>query len=147
MTIQEVWNRLDEIYAAIYSEAEMVVPFWVGVCTLYKVSPKKLAKFEEQKRDKLSWPVSVIKLRDLWFKCFRSDNLADARSLLLYMAMFMLFGSKMIDPESISQADAESLLSQIPDLQDYQRWAVSVCFNHGVSSIFSKINEFYLGSL
>ena len=144
MTVQEVWDRLDEIHATIYSSADMVVPFWLKACTLYKAGPKKLAKFEEQKKDKLSRPVNAVKLRGLWLRCFKSDKLADARTLLLYMAMFMLFGSKMADPESISQADAESLLSQIPDMQDYRRWAAGICLNYAATVIVSRVSDFYV---
>ena len=146
MTVQEVWERLDEIYAAIYSDAEKVIPFWIESCTLLKASPKKMAVFEDQKRNKLSWPISNVKLQELWSKCFKSEKLSDAKTLMLYMVMFLVFGSKMADPDSINQDDVELLLSTMPETKEYRRWAVGVCLNQGVNDIMSKIDELHGGS-
>ncbi len=141
MTIVEVWERLDEIHSVIHSGAEKVLPFWMEPCTLAGAGAKKMAVFEEQKRSKLLSPLSTTKLQELWFRCFGSNKLADARTLILYMAMFMVFGSKMVDPESISQADIEALLSKATEIQDYRRWAMGICFHRGISAIVSRINE------
>ena len=141
MTVIEVWERLDEIHSAIHSGAEKVVPFWIESCTLVGAGAKKTAVFEEQKRSKLLSPLSTTKLQELWFRCFGSNKLADARTLILYMAMFMVFGSKMVDPESISQVDIETVLSKASDIKDYRRWAMGVCFHCGITAIVSRINE------
>ncbi len=141
MTVQEVWERLDEIYAAIHSEAETVLPFWIEVCTLFNASAKRMTGFESEKMSRLSRPIGTIKLQELWFRCFGSNKLADAVTLMLYMMMFMMFGSKMADSESIGQADVEMMLSKMADMKDYRRWAVVVCLTQGINSIFSRINE------
>lgn len=141
MTVQEVWGRLDEIHAAIYSGTEMVVPFWIEVCALCSINPKKLAVFEAQKASKLSQSVSTVKLQGLWLKCFGSENLEAARTLMLYMMMFMIFGSKMTEPESINQTDVEDILSKAPNISDFRRWAVSIVLAYGVNIVFSRINE------
>jgi len=141
MTTQEVWERLDEIHAAIYSDAERVVPFWIEVCTLFKASPQKAKVFEEQKASKLSSLVNTTKLQGLWRVCFKSEKLAEARTQMLYMMMFMLFGSKMADPDSISQTDIQATLSKMSEMKTYRHWAVSVCFGYGVSTIISRVND------
>lgn len=141
MTIQEVWERLDEIYSTIYSGSEMIMLFWIEVCDLCKASQKRMAKFEEQKMQKLARPVSAVKLQGLWGDCFNSEKLSDARTLILYMAMFMVFGNKMADLYSIGQKDTESLLTLISDMPDYRHWAVGVCLYHGIDAIVSSIND------
>ena len=141
MTVIEVWERLDETHSAIHSGAESVLPFWLEPCTLVGASAKKMAVFEEQKRSKLSSSLNTTKLQGLWWDCFQNDKLTDARTLILYMAMFMIFGSKMVNPESISQADIEVFLSKAIEIQDYRRWAMSICFHRGISAIVSRVNE------
>lgn len=141
MTVIEVWERLDEIHSSIHSGAEKVFPFWIEPCTLAGASAKKMAVFEEQKKSKLSSSLNATKLQGLWWDCFQSDKLTDARTLLLYMAMFMIFGSKMVDPESISQADIEVLLSKATEIQDHRRWAMGRCFHRGISAIVSRMNK------
>ena len=142
MTIQEVWERLDEIHAAIYSDAERVIPFWIETCTLFKAGFKRMKVFEEQKASILSSPVGTVKLQGLWRSCFKSEKLVDARTLILHMAMFMIFGSRMADFESIIETDTQVLLSKVSEMKDYRRWAMSICLNCGINAVFSRVNEF-----
>ena len=141
MTIQEVGERLDEIHAAIYSDAERVIPFWVGTCTLFKAGSRRMKVFEEQKASKLSSPVSTAKLQGLWWDCFKSEKLADARTLMLHMVMFMVFGPQMADPDLVSQTDVQAILSKISEMKNYRRWAVGVCLGYGISTIISRVNQ------
>lgn len=142
MTIQEVWDRLDEIHAAIYSESEKVVPFWIETCTLFRAGFRRMKIFEEQKTSILSSPVSTVKMQGLWRTCFKSEKLVEARTLILYMAMFMIFGSRMADFDSIIETDTQALLSKVPEMKDYRRWAMSICLNCGINTVFSRVNEF-----
>ena len=98
--------------------------------------------FEEQKTSILSSTVSTVKLQGLWRACFKSEKLVDARTLILYMAMFMIFGSRMADFDSIIETDTQVLLSKISEMKDYRRWAMSICLNYGINTVFSRVNEF-----
>lgn len=143
MTVEEVWERLDEIYGAIFSDAEQVVPFWLEACTLYRASAKKLEKFEEQKQTMLSQPISTTKLQNEWFRCFGSTRLYDSRITLLYMAMFLIFGGRrMTNPKNIGGKDTDSVLAKMSKMSDYRRWAVGICLANGLSNIISEVNLF-----
>ena len=137
MRIDEVWSGLDKIYSAIFeSDEDRVYPFWLESCKLDLASEKQIAGFEREKKLRLSRSVSAMKLQELWFRAFGSTSPDQARNLLKYMMLFMVFGINMIDIESIFNNDnlIDFFEKRYPSSGD-RLWAFEICFGKHGSSI------------
>ena len=140
MTIQEVWERLDDIHSVIFSRKETVLPLWLEVCTRSRRKASGAAKFEEQKRSMLSRPIGTIRLQEDWLKCFSSEKLDDARDLLLHMVMFLVFGGfRMAEPEDIGPDYIEFVVYKIPNMASYRRWVIGIFLEHVTTEILTKL--------
>ncbi len=126
MTIDEVWEKLDEIHAKIFDpNREVVARSWIHVCSLDTKDLEKLYKFQEECRSFMEKKDSIFKLQREWEKCFGGASLERAELVIKYMMLFIIFGEAMADPEEyiFDNGHLEKLLRKIPQ-DGIRRWAL-----------------------
>lgn len=132
LTIVEIWNMLDYVHRKIFeSDAEFVVRDWLVVCQLNKHDLAKVAKFDKDKRSMMEKRIPIEKIQHDWEKCFGGYSIEQARMVLKYMMLFMIFGDKMSDPEKhiFDNGHLEKLLRKVPD-SGIRRWALDRCLGN-----------------
>lgn len=145
MTIQEVWDNLDDIYLAIFeSDEEMIYPFWLEFCELNRGSEQQKLAFCEERRHRLLKHVGVYKLQNYWFKAFGTADLEQVRHFLRYMMLFMIFGINMANPRDIfNNRELVRFFESYPVGGD-RVWAFEICFGKngvGMGCIKSKTSK------
>jgi hypothetical protein len=117
MSIREVWGVLDDAWLLIFNSGDdMIVPDWRAVLA----KPGQLGGPMK--------PVRATRLRLWWKGCFGSTDLVQARRLLRYMMLFMVFG-RYADRsrEVFANGSLRQMLHGLPSSGD-RGWAFRTCF-------------------
>jgi len=120
MAIWQVWEVLEEIHEAIfYSDKERINRHWLAVCKLK--TPREL-EVQVEKVYKIEY------LQEKWITAFDGDSLKQARMVLKYMMLFIIFGSHMANPESLfDNGNLTEFFEKYPANEDRLR-ASNICF-------------------
>lgn len=138
MTIWEVWNALESIYKQIFSiDQETIKRHWLFVCRLDK-SHELQVQIEKVYQTEY--------LQEKWILAFGGSDLNRAKNFLVYMMLFMVFGSCMADTEELFEnGNLIDFLEQYPQTPDRLK-AFDICFgefasNHAIKAKMSKITR------
>lgn len=135
MTVFEVWDWLDYIHALIFdSHQEKICPVWFHVCCLETGTSKKIARFEEDKKNIIVKLIRIDFLHKQWLRCFKSPDIEKARFFLRYKMLFMIFGSKMVSRNYLlSDQNLKQMIREAVNHPARAR-AVMNCFGTGTVS-------------
>ena len=142
LRVDQVWDMLEDIHCSIFeSKTNYIYCWWYGFCELEKGTFKEREKFEKNKQKFLAKLMPVKTLQRRWEGAFSGYDLSTASKLMKIMLLFMIFGIKMVDEESLF--DDRNLVNFFAKLQysGYRLWAFEVCFGTcgSIQAMKSKI--------
>lgn len=119
MTIWEVYVALEEIYEEIFNtDEERINRQWLRVC------PAKQEGLEVQ----IKRVYGVEFLQEKWIAAFGGEDIKQARRLLEFMMLFIIFGSHMADTDYLfNNGNLTEFFEEYPATKDRFR-AFNVCF-------------------
>ncbi len=120
MTIWEVWEALEEIYADIFnSDEERINRHWIRVCQL------QTDKGLEIQIDRV---YGIEYLQEKWITAFGGQDLKQAQRLLEHMMLFIIFGSYMADTDDLfDNGNLAEFFEEYPANEDRLK-AFNICF-------------------
>lgn len=131
MTIRDIWQRLDEIYCAVFfnnlNDDDMMNRYWLSEC---KLPSRKDLENQLQKR------YEVAELQGAWISAFGSDDLSRARVFMKYMMLFIVFGSDTAGLKNLFN-NLPGFFKKFPAEEGERRWAFENCF--GKNATWHKI--------
>lgn len=135
MTLQEVWNSIEEIHGSIWlNDEDVVTRRWLSVCKL---------RSKDELKHALNKEYAVFFLQEAWISAFGGWELPGARTFLKYMMLFMIFGSDVACADSIfDNGNLAAFFEKYP-VKDERQWAFQICFgeNAGWQAIKSKTSK------
>jgi len=135
MSIWQVWERTQEIHRAIFDSGdEFINRHWLEVCCI---------RCENEKRRQIEKRMSVIELQEQWRKAFGGESLQQARKILKFMMLFMVFGSRMANTDHLfNNGNLIEFFEKYPANEDRLR-AFNICFGESVdcSRIKTKMSK------
>jgi hypothetical protein len=120
MTIWEVWEALEGVYQEIFcNDRENITRHWLRVCRL-------------KKDNELGVQVNKVFgtgfLQEKWFIAFGGDDINQAKNFLKQMMLFMIFGSRMADTDSLfNNGNLGEFFEKYPANEDRFK-AFNICF-------------------
>lgn len=153
MKINEVWDMRQRIHASIFnSPGKFIIPWWVESCRLESGTPEHRENFDHSRQERLKKQVSLKVLQRNWIGAFGGHDLVTAEEFMKVMMLFMIFGAKIVDPQTLFNNGNLGEFFEDSLCTNYRLWAFNICFGEGGSaqSMKSKIarilnrNSFYL---
>ena len=119
MTIWEVWEVFEEVHGKIFNtDKERINRQWLGVC------PAR----QEGLKAQIGKVYGIEFLQDKWISAFGGEYIKQAQKFLKYMMLFMVFGSRMADTESLfDNGNLAKFFEKYPAGEDRLR-AFNICF-------------------
>lgn len=141
MKIWDVWEKLNEIYDLIFNtDDEFISRPWLSICELSsKVDLQNQTDKEYRTED----------LQEHWICAFGGQGLAQTRTLLKYMMLFMIFGSDMANiKQLLDNGHLSDFFEKFP-VEGERKWAFITCFgvNAGWQTIKSRTSKIARQSL
>lgn len=133
LRIDQVWDMLGQIHNSIFeSEKNYTTQWWLEHCELDKGTVKHKQEFEKRKQDRLVKPVSVRLLQVNWIGIFGGPDLITAEEFLKLMMLFMVFGTKTIDANTLfNNGNLIEFFEDSPCNSGDRLWAFEICFGNG----------------
>jgi len=120
MTIWEVWEALEEVHEEVFgSDEERINRHWLSVCRFKK---------DDGLETQIGRNYGIEYLQEKWETAFGGSDLKQARKLLKYMMLFMIFGSQMADTDYLfDNGNLSEFFEKYPADEDRLR-AFNICF-------------------
>ena len=142
LRIDEVWNRLNRIHYSVFESGDNnVTPWWIDKCEREVGTTDQIVKFNRNKEGRLSKAVSADWLQNKWFKAFGSEDRKASREFLRLMMLFMVFGTRLLDKETLFDNSNLSDFIERTSCTNMRLWAFEKCFGQAgtVHSLKAKI--------
>lgn len=134
LRIDQVWNLRLQIHFSIFEiDADYTKEWWKEYCELESGIEKQRRAFEKEKRERLAKSIETKQLRSLWKRTFGGEDLATAENLLEIMMLFMVFGTEILNKDTLFNNGNLSNFFEKNQAKGYKFWASQVLFGEGGS--------------
>ncbi len=155
LRIDQIWDMLGEIHESIFeSKEDYITQWWLKYCKLEKGTAKQKNEFEKRKQERLKKLVSIRPFQINWIEAFGGPDLITANEFLKLMMLFMIFGTKTIDANTLfDSGNLIEFFENSPCTSGDRLWAFEIFFGNGGttqgmrSKIASILNRHWFYSL